>query len=34
MLLDDNDTIQKCMQRADDKLYEDKELCKKQEQLS
>ena len=33
-LLDDNDTIQKCMQRADDKLYEDKELCKKQEQAS
>ena len=30
-LLDD-DSIQKCMQRADGKLYEDKELCKKNEQ--
>ena len=30
-LLDD-DSIQKCMQRADGKLYKDKELCKKNEQ--
>ena len=29
-LLDENDNFQKCMQRADDKLYEDKEKCKNQ----
>ena len=27
-MLDENDTFQKCMQRADSKLYEDKEKCK------
>ena len=30
ILIDENDTFQKCMQRADSKLYEDKERCKKQ----
>ena len=28
-LLQDNDTVQKCMQRADEKLYKDKEAMKK-----
>jgi diguanylate cyclase (GGDEF)-like protein len=28
-LIDENDSFQKCMQRADSKLYEDKERCKK-----
>ena len=30
ILIDENDTFPKCMQRADSKLYEDKERCKKQ----
>ena len=28
--LKENDTFQKCMQRADEKLYKDKEECKRQ----
>ena len=29
-LLDDNDNFHKCLQRADEKLYEDKEKSKKE----
>ena len=29
-LMEEKDSFSKCMQRADEKLYEDKERCKKE----